>query len=374
MISDPRVYPSPDAASADAHALHELADASLGAATGAIAASRDAEIAARLDAILDAGDGDRLEAALASAPSAAIYRHLWRAIVADVERARGEGVAPRLFALPVLVVAASDDGAEHRLDAVIDSPEALATILVEHGALSGNRQFAFAGALASADAIELRALPRLIRAAASSAPAPLDIAPAPLAALPGGERVHLRFLVGSALAASVGALCARTDVGKWGVPFTRALSRAIGAPGVTVVAMPRAPQSLPAAVATGRLVSREAAATLFASNALRRMRAAAGEPAATISAHRIAGTRSGGELRVSLSSPFDEREAEGFRCPLEPLDRVADVADMLVRVLAECRVADVRILPGVHADRDGATGLALLFKAADRPSGDGQAT
>jgi len=104
------------------------------------------------------------------------------------------------------------------------------------------------------------------------------------------------------------------------------------------------------------------------------MRAAAGEPAATISAHRIAGTRSGGELRVSLSSPFDEREAEGFRCPLEPLDRVADVADMLVRVLAECRVADVRILPGVHADRDGATGLALLFKAADRPSGDGQAT
>jgi len=374
MISDPRVYPSPDAASADARALHELADASLGAETGAVAAARDAEIAARLDAILDAGDGDRLDLLLASAPSAAIHRHLWRAIVTEVERARGEAIAPVLFALPILVVAASDDGAEHQLDAVIDAPEALAAILVEHGALSGNRQFAFAGALAGADAIELRALPGLMRAASSSAPAPLDIAPAPIAAFAGGERVHLRFLVGSALAASVGALCARTEVGAWGMPLTRALSRAIGAPGVTVVAMPRAPQSLPAAVATGRLVSREAAATLFASNALRRMRAAAGEPSATISAHRIAGTRSSGELRVSLSSPFDERDAEGFRCPLEPLDRVADVADMLAQVLAECRVADVRILPGVHADRDSATGLALLFKAADRVAGEGQAT
>ena len=363
MIPDPRTYPPPEAATADARALHRLAEASLGAETGAVAAARDAEIAARIAAFIDAGDGAALDTAVASSPSAAIHRHLWRVIVAEVERERDASIGPRLFAIPVVVVAASDDDREHRFDAVVHDPAELASILVEHGALGGNRQVALAGALATVDAIDLRAMPRLIRAAAAAGGAPLDVAPAPFSALPGGERVHLRFLAGSALAASVAALCRDPDVGKWGVPFTRALSRSIARPGATVVAMPRAPQSLPAAVATGRTVSREAAATLFASNALRRMRASVGEPVATISAHRVEGTRTRGELRVSLSSPFDEREAEGFRCPLEPLDRVADVANLLAAVLAECRVADVRWLPGVHGDRDPSTGLALLFKA-----------
>jgi hypothetical protein len=362
-IADPREFPPPDAADGDARALHRLAEASLGADTGITAAARDAEIAERIAAIVASGDGDALDATMASCPSAAIYRHLWRALVAEVERARSDAVAPTLFAIPVVVVAASDDDREHRLDAVVETPGDLERILAEHGALVGNRQFALAGLLAAADAIDFRALPRLLKAAASPGGAPLDVAPAPIVAMPGGERVHLRFLVGSALAASAAALCGRDDVGRWGVPFTRALSRAIAEPGTSVVAMPRAPQSLPAAVATGRVVSREAAATLFASNAIRRMRASVGEPIATISAHRADGVRTRGELRVSLSSPLDPREAEGFRCPLEPLDRVADVATMLADVLAECRVDDVRWQPGVHADRDPATGLALLFKA-----------
>lgn len=362
-IDDPRVYPSPGDADAGARALHDLAEASLCAATGVVAAARDAEIAERIAARIDAGDGEGLDTALDSSPSAAIYRHLWRAIVAEVERARGEAVAPVLFALPVVVVAAADDGTEHRLDGVVESPGTFAAILAEHDALAGHRQFALAGALTGTDAIDVRALPRLMKRASSPGADPLDIAPSPIEVPPGSERVHLRFLVGSALARSVGALCAGTGVGKWGMPLARALSRTVAAPGTTVVAMPRAPQSLPAAVATGRFVSRETAATLFASNALRRIRAAVGEPVATISAHRVEGVRTRGELRVSLSSPLDEREAEGFRCPLDPLDRVADVAGMLAGVLAECRVEDVRVLPGVHADRDGATGLALLFKA-----------
>ena len=40
---------------------------------------------------------------------------------------------------------------------------------------------------------------------------------------------------------------------------------------------------------------------------------------------------------------------------------------MLTGFLAECRVADVRIVPGVHADRDSGTGLTLLFKGDDLP-------
>jgi len=59
---------------------------------------------------------------------------------------------------------------------------------------------------------------------------------------------------------------------------------------------------------------------LFAGNAIRRIRAAVGEPTAVISAHRAPDAPGGGELRLSLSSPFDPRDAEGFRCPLHPLD------------------------------------------------------
>jgi hypothetical protein len=46
---------------------------------------------------------------------------------------------------------------------------------------------------------------------------------------------------------------------------------------------------------------------------------------------------------------------------------------MLVDLLRDCRVADVRMLPGVHPDRDPQTGMTLLFKpeavaAAEHPS------
>jgi len=97
-------------------------------------------------------------------------------------------------------------------------------------------------------------------------------------------------------------------------------------------------------------------------NALRKLRASVGEPSAVISAHRAPDAPGGGELRLSLSSPFEPRDAEGFRCPLYPLDRAADVAAALVQLLRDCRVADIRVLAGIHPDRDPATGLRLLFK------------
>ena len=38
---------------------------------------------------------------------------------------------------------------------------------------------------------------------------------------------------------------------------------------------------------------------------------------------------SGGELRVSLSSPLDPGQGEGYRCPLYRADQPSDVAEML---------------------------------------------
>jgi hypothetical protein len=370
MLADPRTFPTPDAADARSRSLHALASQALEASTGAIADALQREIAHAVETLVDDGDGASLSRLLASSPSPAVYRHLWRAIVAAVERPPAAPPAPVLFALPVIVVAASDDTDEHAVDAIVDRPGELAAILVEHGALGGHRQVALAGALCAADAIDARAMPALMRAIASTDTfAPLDVAPAPLVAAPGGERVHLRFLVGSALAASSAALVGDARVGAWGVPLARALSQRLARRGASIVALPRAPQSPPAAIATGSTVRREAGATLFASNAVRRLRASVGEPVAVISAHRAASAPLGGELRLSLSSPLEPREAEGFRCPLDALDRVGDVAAMLAEVARDCRIADVRVLSGVHADRDEATGLTLMFKPDTMPPG-----
>jgi hypothetical protein len=149
------------------------------------------------------------------------------------------------------------------------------------------------------------------------------------------------------------------------MPFAQALGRQLGAPGITLLALPRAPQSLLQAVRQGRAAQREVGAQIFATNAIRRLRAAVGEPTAVISAHHCPGAINGGEVRLSLSSPFDPREAEGFRCPLYPAETVDEVVAMLIDFLNECRVADLRVVPGVHGDRDPATGLPLLFKGDD---------
>ena len=73
-------------------------------------------------------------------------------------------------------------------------------------------------------------------------------------------------------------------------------------------------------------------------------------------------------MRLSLSSPFEPRDAEGFRCPLYPLDRAGDVVTMLVDLLRDCRVTDIRTLAGVHADLADGTGSPLLFKPDSIPA------
>ena len=137
-----------------------------------------------------------------------------------------------------------------------------------------------------------------------------------------------------------------------------------------MLALPGAPQTPLGALQHGRAAQREVGAQLFASNALRRLRGAIGEPSAIVSAHRCPAAPGGGELRLSLSSPFDPRQAEGFRCPLFPTDQVVDVAGLLVDLLRDCRVGDVRVLGGVYADRDPNTGLTLLFKPDATPEGE----
>ncbi len=370
-MTDPRTFPDPAEAPARYARLHAAAQASLAAETGLAAAARDREISDALDAWLMPGNGPQLAALLASAPSAAVHRHLWR-ILAERERAGAPDPTQllRLFAIPVVVVAGIEGAARDAvvLPGVVDDVGPLEALLREHRALAGHRTFALGNALAAADELEPARLPELLRwRALAESPVARAVAPAPMSVTGGLEGVFLRFLVGTVLAAPGADPLRDAAVGAWGIPFARALGQSLAAPGISLLALPRAPQPLCTALWQGRLAQREVGAQLFASNAIRKLRAGTGEPSAVISVHRVDAPAGGGEVRLSLSSPFEPREAEGFRYPLLPLDRVEDVVQMLTALMADCRITDVRVLPGVHADRDRATGLTLLFKAADLP-------
>jgi len=369
---DPRRFPPSDLAPALLRRVWGLAGTSLASGTGAEAAAADTQIGTALDLML-AGDGATLAQLFSDVPSAAVHRHLWRLLV-ERERATDADATLRLtlFAVPLVIVAALEDAKTSpvTLPGVVADIDGKVALLREHGALSGNENFALGNALVAAEALGFAALPALLarRRLAATPDSPPALAPAPMVVASTTEAVHLRFLVGTALAAPTADPLRDTAVGRWGIPLAAALARDIGAPGVAVLALPRAPAGLVPALWQGRVAQREVSAQLFASNAIRRLRAAVGEPQAVLSVHGPLAD-GGGEVRLSLSSPFDPREAEGFRCPLLPQDRVDDVVKMLQDLLRDCRVDTVHVLPGLHADRDPVTGLTLLFKGDALPAG-----
>ena len=366
-IADPRVFWLPAEA---AHApLLELAQASLAATTTARAEEvHRTLIRAALDR-LRSGRASTLADAIANAPSPAIARELWRCLIDAWSPAwRDAAEIATLFALPVVVVAARDTGAPpaaSTLPGALRDTQPLIRILTEHHALRGNQAFALASALVASDELDVARLDGLLaqqRQGLESRGA--DFPATPIALQHGQQTVHLRFLMGTALAAPEVDLLAGSDVTGWGMPLALELARQLSAPGISVLALPRPPQSPPAALQQGRVAQRDVGAQLFASNAIRKLRATVGEPVGVISAHHCAAAPGGGELRLSLSSPFGALAAEGFRCPLFPTDRADDVAGMLDELLRDCRVTDVRVLAGVHPDRDPNTGMLLFFKPA----------
>jgi hypothetical protein len=375
-IPDPRTFPDLALAPAQARAIIALARASLAAETGDEARSLEIDLRAALRRCVD--DSGDLAGLIAAAPSVDVARQIWRQLdLVAAAYGAGAGLSARIFAIPLVIVAGKEgERVDAMLPGTLRDPGAFAGILREHGALRGNRTFALADSLVPAEALDVARLPeilgwqRLPDTAAENAQTGIRaLLPSPIHVGAGRESVHLRFLVGTALAHSGADLFGDAQVRAWGVPFAQALGRALGGGGTTVLALPRAPQRPLPAVAAGRVAQREVAAQIFASNAIRRIRGAVGEPVAVISAHRAADAVGGGELRLSLSSVFEPRDAEGFRCPLGPLDRASDVGAMLVELLRDCRVTDIRVLSGVHPDRDSGTGAPLLFKPETIPPG-----
>jgi hypothetical protein len=366
-IDDPRLFAAH--AESSQMPLFEMAEASLAASSITRADEIDRALVMALVRRLIGGEGSFVAALLAAAPSAPVMRHLSRCLIdAWREASRSEeksSLTATLFAIPLVLVAAGKDG-DGEIAGVLGDTLRIAAVLREHRALGGSEAFALAPPLVTSEAFDPARLPQLLawqRQAADGGIDHLDLHPAPIATKAGQEGVHLRFLAGVALAASRADLLRETDNAAGAMALTQELGRQLAGPGYSVLALPRAAQSPLAALQQGRAAQRDIGAQLFASNAIRRLRASVGEPSAVISAHRCVGAPGGGELRLSLSSPFDPHRAEGFRCPLFVSDRAVDVARMLADLMRDCRVTDVQALSGVHADRDPATGLTLLFKA-----------
>lgn len=366
-LDDPRTRP----AGLRAANAYEAARRAIDAPTAAEADGCDVRAREWLVDTLARADGEALADALERAPSPAIARHL-RRLLADIEGGTGgthDALRTMLFAIPCVVVAALDAGAPPvTLDAIVPDASALATILRDARAFAGCETFALSASLVAADAIGLRALPALLArvgshdSTGSSTSLALDLPPAPIDVQGSVERVHLRFIAGALLAPAQVDPLHDSPIVRWGMPFARALARALAVPGVSLLALPRPAQRLVAAVQSGRTAQRDVSAQLFASNAIRRFRASYGEPTAIVSAHRADDAPGGGELRLSLSSPFAPKAAEGFRCPVYPYETVQEVGAMLDALLRDCRVSDVRFVPGVHDDVDPLTHGPLFFK------------
>jgi hypothetical protein len=314
------------------------------------AAEPPADLIEAFRTLAAAGRDDEIRAALAAATSAAAYARLWQALCAALEKTPSDDVGTRLFAIPWVIVCAGSTPAT--IPCVLPDPAALAGVFEQHGVLGPSRSAGWSNALCALDLIETLAPSEVLRGWES--PSIREVAPAPIAVLRGVEEVHLRFLLGAAIAPAHAPDVVETgaNIGVWGTAALKAMGAQLATPGVQVLAMPRPPAGLYTAATLGRRAAVEAAFNLFMSSTLRRFRMAVGDPSVTLSSHES------GEVRVTLWTPLDDAMSEGFRWPLHPADDIDEIARTITDMIAECRLEPPHVAPGVLPDR-GSTGAVL---------------
>ena len=305
----------------------------------------------RLHSLLQGGDDVAIAAALRAAPSQAAYAMLWQSICDLANHAgatAGEtGVVARVFALPLVIITGSRRPAT--LPGVIPDIAAVTHLFEQHGALGPSRNFGLGNALCSLETIESVAPGEIYAWTRDPGATRGELPPSPIVIEQPGEEVHLRFLVGAAIAPASEPSFVETasNIGVWGMPLTRALTAQLAQPNIEVLPLARPPLDLLRAGHAGRHAQLDAAFNLFVSNAVRRLRGSTGDPDAVVSAH------DDGDIRVSLSSPFDDMTIERFRWPLHPLDDIADILATIADMLAACRVRNVQsaatVLPALNA-------------------------
>ena len=305
----------------------------------------------QLHALLERGDDAEIARALRAAPDHAAYAKLWQ-VVCDAANHIGTvaeqgAVVARIFALPLVIVTGSRRPAV--VPGVVPDIAAVAELFKQHGALGPARNFGLGNALCSLETVASVGAGEIYAWTRDAGAARRELPPAAIEINEAGEHVHLRFLVGAGMAPAAEPSFVETasNIGVWGMPLTRALAAQLAQPNLEVLPLARPPLDLMRAGPAGRYAQLEAAFNLFASNAVRRLRSATGDPDAVLSAH------DDGDIRIGLYSPFDESLREGFRWPLHPLDDLPSLLESVAGLLAACRVTNVHysptLLPALNA-------------------------
>jgi len=376
-LPDPRRYAvrgAPDR-------LLELVRASLATGDPIARAVHDDAVVGELRAGWQRGDDRALEIALAAATGPAEYAHLLARARDATEPALSPGeVAPRLFALPLVIVAGGASGT--CLSGALPDVAGVESLLAEHAALGDVQRFSIGNALCAATDLESM-VPGALARAQSGPQAPAALAalaggfqPAPIELEDGEESIHLRFLVGAAWLSSEARRWVRPGdpVGRWATPLTHLLAKQLAQPEATVLPLARAPLPLAHAPAVGRAAAADAQFQLFVAAALRRARATTGEPTAILAAHRSElANGPAGEVRVTLSSPFDAGPCEAWTRTLEPGDDLPALCAAIDGFLQECRVSDRVLVPQVMPDRHPARPAERLLLAVADLESDGPA-
>lgn len=301
------------------------------------------------------GADAEIRGALGAAVSQPQYARLWRALCAALENPPAdETVAPRVFAIPWVIV--SGGSAPATIACVLPDVAGLARVLEEHGVFGGSRNLGLSNALCAIEALESLAPSEVLLGWGDARVR--GMSPAPITVLRGVEEVHVRLLLGAAIARAdaPGIVETGSNVGAWGTPALKAMAAQLATPNVQILPMPRPPAGLYSAAYAGRRAGLEAAFNLFMSNSIRRFRMATGDPSVTLSSHE------NGEVRVVLWTPFDDAMVEGFSWPLHPADDLDDIERTITSMIAECRLPEPTIHPGVLPDRTS-TG-AILFRTS----------
>ncbi len=160
--ADPRAWPATRAADARVAALYASAQAAMDATASREADAFDGEARRWLEGALGASHGGDLADALANAPSAAVARHLRRLLAAIVrgDPASDARLRTTLFAMPVILVAALEQGAQPVTLTGAIATAALAGALRDARAFGGCETFALSTSLVATSRARYRGIAR----------------------------------------------------------------------------------------------------------------------------------------------------------------------------------------------------------------------
>ena len=343
-LPDPRSTTTLPESNALAVSVADLA----GATNSADRATAQSALVNTIRSLLAVADATSVTEALRAPLPSASARALITAVDAAINGPSADeqgSVLARVFLLPIVLVSAGKSPAI--VPGVVPDIAEITAVMKRAAALGAVETFGLGnafGSLAGASAVSPAALHALVRRFGSAGDNDL-LTPKPVSIESADETVHLRFLAGASVTPAdlPSFLETAGQIGRWGMGLSQALAQQLANPGLSLLPLPRAPRPWFTALHEGRFAREELAFNLFASGAIRRIRAASGDPEALITA------RANGTIRIDLTSPFDTMLAHAHAWQLAPADDLAAVERSIRQLLEDCRVprvdSDDRVLP-----------------------------